>query len=1666
MLPNTDPLLSEKFFLSLDSSPELHKAFQDEKNALSARIKTELYPAYEKAIYYLGKHLDRKALDGFVNSENYKLLQDQFKIIIKKMQQWGESHALVERNNLDDFLIKLQNPTEKMTLLYADGKRSLETLAVLLINDQIPLDLRKLVYIQLLADNELSKCIDGCYTRIVSCMRQLELYRQSPNQINRWIRAYTTQVANEIAAQRPFAMPESYQVLVCRTLDISVAANELHASNYLLIKAKENEFPVDGINDIGALEIKHKMETLNRDQLAKLYLDDLAEAVTITGLVHYISMRLHDDFSQIISDPIRDYSEKINAIEGRLKLIGSDPGFLLGEILEDEPFGLKTVGYLKITTERRLSQQDWFKPIQPGELNISNKIYTYYNFPGNIELNWFSIAGDTTRYLFIDLIRNTDTGLSTDLKFQLLASLFRQPDYISHAKDLNALLDKSFLSFSLTRIISSQHIITLLKKEINSLLFVNVISRLDKTEGSQIIKALGQEYISDTITEGYLKSKVKRNFYWLKDSYFLQYYDEIAIKEGLQVTQQLFLQVIERDYRDFNKFIFHQLKYLDYLKGIDFSGCELKKALFLQRVTACTFDQANLKDAQFDNRVTDSSFRKVDLRDTTFFPPINNQNSDLSLKTTILSTKVFQELMNSGIHDFSGADLTHVDLHIVLFKKNSYLDFSGANLKNAFLSEIDFSHINLQGSNLENTNLINSFFNIDYLDNTISTRGATLSKYTAHKLFVAGVRQFDDCKIVEQQITLFENFIKFSGASFRRASFIGYTYDIEFTDCDLREAYFKVASEFPIEGGEPGFVFNTKFKDSQLEKITFQNVKIKEPLEVSNSPAKGGVLDNIEMSTSMLFKLYVNGILDFSGVKKSIEEKIPDKLPPFPLLGATLPKEMFIQLYRQGIRDFRSSNLHGFYLGKALEEEAISEIELKLEGARYQQLPLSCGSSRSSSPHKRNAPVCNVYFLIQKIDSKKMISWWDLKDLEIVIPDKNSLLKEVNLGITPLYILDNPTNLHLYWGYEPNSESLTKVIDFLQKSTQIAQRDIVRIYFYFDKIKTDDLQLLAQNTRNLGFINGQLIYSNEKNQQMIFDLKQKSATEITVKTNKLSELNDKIKLSVKPALPNKNWRTQLKSSITNMRMHAKDQGLQYDAFLVLLDVIATWIKQSDTTERKKLTIDGKLELQDYASQLVDQEALNHGANDRQHSLTFNIAKQCIERGECHNRELVRENILNTLQTLRPDTVIGFEELGKKIKSGFESIGSYFTSRFDDFFKKFSILLYLNEASIKANQSQKAKRKSLNWYSQPQIVYFIKMIEYAFWDLGFDLNLDPNYSESLLVGYLYDIYQALKKQGVSSQTPRNLTLALLENEQFIQSTLDGTYLSQNKIVLQSNQGNATSTDLSIPITPAKEILSAKTTQQTHRNKRSLAEHQEQYIDEDAMEDIDEKAIAFLATRDRKQIREQKKRDYTQHTVTSHHKKLSSRQHENVSQEIIEKPISITPNPIKSNTKQHINQTDGKKRAAAEHQKLLCKRNDRQLEEKEKIENPKSQKTKRESEKNLQQIAKNSTKQYNNQSSIEHINHQQHRLQFTNTHSYPLLFINPPTPKTGKGPINQVTASPDLIGTVMLLKYFKKVNYKKTTAFANFEKTALIKRNIRSMIREGNGVLPISPSQRKR
>lgn len=257
-----DTLLSDRFF----SSYQEFQAISDNEAKNFELIKTHLYSG-EEGIYYLGKHYNEQDFLDFIQSEAYPTLQKQLRFIIDKLKQWSETHQLEGGEELEEFLkTKLEKLSSKASILYADGKKALETITILLEDDHIDLDLRKRYFAQLLADHELLHCIDGCFTRIVNTAQSLLTYKNNPNQLYHWIRSFVTEIARKVAAQRPFAMPESYQILICRILNISPEANEFHASNYLLLELKKNGLPIAVPEDLGALEIQYKLEKRGKDR--------------------------------------------------------------------------------------------------------------------------------------------------------------------------------------------------------------------------------------------------------------------------------------------------------------------------------------------------------------------------------------------------------------------------------------------------------------------------------------------------------------------------------------------------------------------------------------------------------------------------------------------------------------------------------------------------------------------------------------------------------------------------------------------------------------------------------------------------------------------------------------------------------------------------------------------------------------------------------------------------------------------------------------------------------------------------------------------------------------------------------------------------------------------------------------------------------------------------------------------------------------------------------------------------------------------------------------------------------------------------------------------------------------------------------------------------------
>jgi hypothetical protein len=396
-----DPLLSDEFFtLNRLSIDEINSA-QQELDKLDQLIKQKIYPHLsneQKPIYYQGGR-SLNDLNKFVYqadlsyTNNFRNLQAELRLSIAKIQSWGESNNIEGTTSLPVFSRKLAQPTDGIALLYGDGKKLLEKVAVMLDEPLILLEDRKKIMINLLANKELEKCINGCYSNIASAELQLQGHLDSKHQVKHWLRSYAKDMASNIASKRPFAMPDSYQVLVCKAADSSVERNMLHAHNYLLMQAKEHGFPINLIRDQNAIELGNKLTQLSKNAILNAYIHELELHISAKNLVNYLSEKLHSSFVVVMSRDI-SYVDKTDIILNKLNLLGDDPWFKTNKVAGLEEFfsdsgELKTVDSLKITVTQRLLDKGLLRGSETKSLVLTRQHrFTYHEFSSAIDLTW------------------------------------------------------------------------------------------------------------------------------------------------------------------------------------------------------------------------------------------------------------------------------------------------------------------------------------------------------------------------------------------------------------------------------------------------------------------------------------------------------------------------------------------------------------------------------------------------------------------------------------------------------------------------------------------------------------------------------------------------------------------------------------------------------------------------------------------------------------------------------------------------------------------------------------------------------------------------------------------------------------------------------------------------------------------------------------------------------------------------------------------------------------------------------------------------------------------------------------------------------------------------------------------------------------------------------
>lgn len=1402
-----DPLLSAEFYsLHVLTESEITANHRNSED-IEKLIKQQLYLHLTKdqaPMYYSGRHtlddLNRfvyKQAGSSLYTDNFIVLQSELRLALNKIKNWANAYDLEFSESLTGFSRKLEQPSDSMAVLYGDGKKLLEKIAVLLHDPLIKLQERQTILINLLADNELEHCIAGCYSRINSAVLQLEANLEGNYQIKKWLRFFAKDTASYIAARRPFAIPDSYQVLVCKASNSAILLNLLHANNYLLMQAKEHGFPIAIENDPGALELGNKLTQLSRIAIVNAYIKELEEHITAKNLVEHIVGKLHENFNTIMLDD-SDYTDKVTIILNKLDLIGEDSWFKQNKVGLEEIFDannqLRNKDDLKITVVQRLIARKIIKAYEGKRLSLSESYQLeYYGFPSAIELTWLWSNGE--RKLLLQLIRDDTLASLIPIPNRVKQDLFPRfaPTFIpTSVLLLHALFvtDTKSLLTIIKNIPSHYHeyfldqrfsmrIATVLKNSQSVNLFMELLGYITlKKDKLGLISHCGDQFIQQLIIQGLNKADIHHTFPGLGITYSLEDFGATSKNEALSITKELLKRLINNDFKNFSGIIFKKLPFR-YLNWINFENSNFKNTKFYQFIQHSNFDAAQLDGAVFHAYLTDVSFRKTDLRKTDFQCPSNQKYLEIDLNDALISSDVFIKLRLADISDFVGANLKDVDFQRVDIKDRlKFINFSGANLEASNLSGLNMLGLKIARANLNYVNLRETEIESLTINQETSLQGSQLEASLLKYIYNLGFKSFNECKIYID-INFMEDGYEawnFYRTEFKKTEFIGRSFYVHFVESDLSNSLFR-----PSESDQSKFYLSLKAIKSVLNGVYFDQVNFITTSRFKFYTLKDVRFEQVEMPASVLFSFYEAGHRDFTGVK-ALKGPIPQKLSAYPVWNAKLPKNVFIDLFKLGLRNFRGSDLNSFYLSQVLTEQTISAIDLKLEHAQYKSSPLGCSHTRNK--RQTTHLPCSVHLLLQKVHRKNH-NVITINDIESFAQSSTyTVITETILIEKPLYNLQRVNEANFYWGFRTDTNSIHETIIFAVRSIPETQRNFMKLCFYFVRPMSNYNHLIAKIhfLKNLGF--NDLIFHYFNSQKNYFSLSLKNEHISTIAgTNARFKMKITENLMVKKIIyrNDKMFRRLLRRITQDVRkkigagkLTGQSNGAQYDLGAMLLFFIGEALSKPKELEIQSIDELTKIQLKELVPNLAEHIGHSRGANTQQIQTAVSIANRCIDQGRCATETLLITDIMDSIYRMRPDLEVGNDYVRKKIVEFFVDVGNFLSTKFTEI--KLALENTINDhqaprvGSLVANHTHMDLQ--LDWHEQPILLEFTKKIELTFIELGYDLEQDSDFSEINLVEALNEFCLNLTHYEQSNViSEKNITL-FLQNNGYLQKNTSG------------------------------------------------------------------------------------------------------------------------------------------------------------------------------------------------------------------------------------------------------------------------------------------------------
>lgn len=437
-----NPLFSNKFlkFEDIDTTDKEEKIKEGIR-----KIYDENEPIYFEHRVGETKEQTRERLNGLTTNP---LFRNQIERCTTLLTEWLNHHfqeqaqTFIQRLNTFKDHLMTDHFFDHRSFMYSDAKKNFETIITFLNEPLLPENFLKNQINNLLKENSLELCSEGCNTLLGTVADALRNFGSFS--VPTLSREFLIQHI-EVEALRPFNSfrRDNAVETILAALDLSEGGNEVHGVNYLKNKASF-------FFDLSFLSVRDKFQENYDDRLAVRadndsysqrikksathtvdnYLKQCRDKFTANNFVEFISRKLQEDLT------LYHDAELINRLETQLSQMGEDQGFNFYELVDiGEKTTLKTDWRaFKITIAERLIASSYFEIDNSPNSRLRhnnnpfkrrNQISNNPNFldqfklkPGdaeykiyfsNIDLTWVKIPDgeeEQKRQLFIELLKD------------------------------------------------------------------------------------------------------------------------------------------------------------------------------------------------------------------------------------------------------------------------------------------------------------------------------------------------------------------------------------------------------------------------------------------------------------------------------------------------------------------------------------------------------------------------------------------------------------------------------------------------------------------------------------------------------------------------------------------------------------------------------------------------------------------------------------------------------------------------------------------------------------------------------------------------------------------------------------------------------------------------------------------------------------------------------------------------------------------------------------------------------------------------------------------------------------------------------------------------------------------------------------------------------------